>query len=87
MAIITDITTERGYTYRQQYCRVEAVYATKTGMAVQLGVYESAERAATEGVPHRLEELHGPFDMFSALNPWQQAYAIAKERWPDAVDA
>lgn len=87
MAIITDIITERGYTYRQQYCRVDGVAVTKTSMTVDMGVYETAERAATEGFPHRMETLSGPFDLLSDLNPWQQAYAIIKERWPDAVDA
>ena len=47
MAIITDIITERGYTYRQQYCRVDGVAVTKTSMTVDMGVYETAGRAAT----------------------------------------
>lgn len=88
MAIITDIIDERGYTYRQQYCRVDGLFINKARMSINMGVYESAEQAATEGAaPHRLETLPGPFDLYGDLNPWQQAYAIIKERWPNAVDA
>ena len=87
MAIITDIETERGYKYKQQYCRIERVDATKQRMAVEMGVYESQDRAASGESPHRCEILYGEFSLESGMNPWVQGYAILKQRWPDAVDA
>lgn len=87
MAIITDITTEYDYTYAQQYCRPDAVRASKGGMTIEMGVYESAAHAEPGKPPHRKEVLQGSFDMYAPENLWQQAYAIIKRRWPDAVDA
>lgn len=87
MAIITDITTERNYQYKQQYCRIERVGATKARMEIEMGVYESQELAVSGGSPHRYEIVYGDFLLESELNPWQQGYAILKNRWPDAVDA
>jgi hypothetical protein len=86
MAIITDITTEAGYTYAQQYCRPDAVRAGKGSMRIEMGVYESAAHAEPGKPPHRMEVFDGPFDMYAPENLWQQAYAIIKLRWPESTD-
>jgi len=86
MAIITDITTEAGYTFTQQYCRPDAIRAAKGSIRIEMGVYESAEHAEPGKPPHRYEMLEGPFDMYAPENLWQQAYAIIKLRWPESTD-
>ena len=87
MAIITDVICERGHRYPSQYVRVDRVHAGKTTMVAEMGVYFTQQQAADGEPPHRVETVGGDFDMNSPLNAWQQAYALAKARWPEAVDA
>lgn len=84
MAFRTDIISERGVVYPNQYCRVDAVRATKTSMEVDLGVY--LDTPSEGDVPHRLDTFRGSFDLFSPLNAWQQAYGVVKEYFPSTVD-
>lgn len=86
MAIITDIQTERGYTYRQQYCRIENIDVSKLRMRIDMGIYESIQHAENDEFPHRSEIVYGDFNLESELNLWQQGYAIIKAKWPDSVD-
>ena len=86
MAIITDITTDSGYVFRQQYCRPDSIQVEKVTMTIYMGVYESHERASEGGIPHRVEMVHGPFDINSERNLWQQAYSIMKSKWPEYTD-
>lgn len=81
MAIITDIITERT-TFPQQYVRVESVRSEKEKMIVDVGVHLS-EQTSREIPPHRIEHVEGPFDMYSELNLWEQAYQYIKQRWPE----
>ncbi len=87
MAIITDITTEYDYKYALQYCRPDAIRVDKGRMRIEMGVYESSAHAEPGKHPHRYEIVEGPFDLYAPENLWQQAYAIIKQQWPDAVDA
>lgn len=86
MAIISDEVDLRGHIFENQYIRVDRVNTTKTEMEIEAGVYYSEQSASSGELPHRVHTLHGPFDMHSELNVWQQAYAIAKQRWPEHQD-
>jgi len=87
MAIITDITTERGYVYRNQYVNVYDVIAKKNEMTVNVGIYMTEQDYRDGMPPHRIDTLSGqPFDMFSEQNLWQQAYVAIKNHWPDSQD-
>lgn len=84
MAIITDVITERT-TYPQQYVRVENVHVNKDTLTVDVGIHLS-EESSKEIPPHRIEHVDGPFDMYSELNLWEQAYVIIKQRWQTHTD-
>lgn len=85
MAVIKTITTERGVVYPDQYCRVDSARVEKNRMQYDIGIYFN--QAATENPPHRIDTFEAPFDLFSGLNVWQQAYADLKTQWTDVVDA
>ncbi len=88
MAIITDVVTDVGYTYKSQYCRPHIVAATnKTTLFITVGVYETVQHAERGDPPHILHYLDGDFDMYSGNNLWQQAYVAMKKKWPDSTDA
>ena len=87
MAVIADIIDERGNIYARQYVNIHRLLVSKTRMDVEVGVYLTEEQARN-GVPPQRGDLvfNAPFDMFSLLNAWQQAYIAIKQRWPDSVD-
>lgn len=85
MAVIKTIVSERGVVYTDQYCRVEEARVEKSQMLYQIGVYLNQE--STDNPPHRIEQFIAPFDLYSELNVWQQAYTDLKTKWIDAVDA
>lgn len=86
MAIITDFISDRGYVYRNQYGRVEEAKVMKTKIYATFGFYESQHDAEQNECPHSAEILSGDFDLNSNLNVWEQAYAIAKIKWPNSAD-
>lgn len=86
MAIQTDFVGDRGLLYEGQYIRVDRVLCTKAEMAAEAGVYATQEQAAGGGLPHAIEHFSGPFDLHSSANPWEQAYVLLKQRWPEAAD-
>ena len=86
MAIQTDVVGLRGQLYENQYVRVDQVQCTKTDMIAEAGVYRSQAAATAGEYPHMVEQFHGAFDLHSELNPWEQAYALLKQRWFEAVD-
>jgi hypothetical protein len=87
MALQTDIQSERGIVYPNQYVRVDEIRARKTEMAVDAGVYLTQQQAADGLPPHRIESFFNvPFDMDAEDNAWQQAYAFLKARYPEALD-
>jgi hypothetical protein len=86
MAIETDYITERGILFPKQYLRVDEVYALKNEMTITVGVYMNQEQAVN-GVPaHAADRVFGSYDMYSNQNLWEQAYALIKQRWPNAID-
>lgn len=86
MAIQTDVIGDRGLLYESQYVRVDQVRCTKTEMVIEAGVYFTAEQAAGGMPPHMIEMFNGAFDLNAEENPWQQAYAVIKQRWSEAID-
>lgn len=86
MAIKTTYVNERGIVFPDQYVRVDEVRAKKNEMVVDAGIYLSQEVAANGGLPHTIEMVTGTFDLDSELNPWQQAYALMKDRWSQSID-
>lgn len=84
MAILTDIETPRRV-FAQQYVRVDNVNTSKTKMEITIGAYLSGEDA-TQNPPHYAETIEGPYTLESDQNPWQQAYAIVKEKYSTYTD-
>ncbi len=87
MAIRTNVTSDRGYVYKNQYLRVVRVITLKNTIEVHVGVYDNESDTIPEHMyPHTIEFVTGPFDLYSTQNLWQQAYVYVKQRWPDSVD-
>ena len=84
MAIIRTIIGIKGNVFPDQYCRVDEVTTDKSSMRFTIGIY--LNKAATDFPPHAAEVFEAPFDLYSSLNIWQQAYEAIKQLWPDAVD-
>lgn len=87
MAVLKTVVTDRGLEFSDQYCRVEEIRASKSRMVYTIGIHLNQVSAQNGLPPHRAEDFSCSFSPVAELNPWQQAYADLKERWPDAVDA
>ena len=87
MAIITDVYTARGLRFPSQYVRVQNIHVEKTQMTVTFEAFLTQEQAVNGELPHFTDMISGEFNMDSALNLWEQAYALAKQNWSDGVDA
>jgi hypothetical protein len=83
MAIFTDIIDERGYTYENQYVRVESVsIKNKAELTIEVGVYYGKENSQNGEFPHRTETFYGEYNLYDEKNSWEQSYDILKVRYP-----
>ena len=85
MAFIADFRNPDGYVYPKQYIRIREVLLGKDVMDIFFEVFLSPPQG--DDTPHLIDRLlRRPYDMYSDMNVWQQAYAEVKPLFDSPID-